>query len=91
MRRTWIGLWAAAALLGLAGCYGSGAKSVERPNLAEEYRLPPDDLRYSTAITYPKESLNQGILKKDAEPGQSMPMARTGSAQMGGGSMSRPY
>ena len=32
-----------------------------------------DDLRYSTAVTYPKEALNQGIIKKDTNPGQPMP------------------
>jgi len=91
MRWAWIGLWTAIGLVSLTGCYASGRRPVDRPELVEEYRLPPDDLRYSTAVTYPKEALNQSILKKDIEPGQGMPMTRAGAGQMGNGAMSRPY
>ena len=90
MRRTWIGLWTGAVVFSLVGCNSSGVKRAERPTLVEEYRLPPeDDLRYSTAVTYPKEALNQGIIKKDTNPGQPMPGMGSRAGQFGAGGMGR--
>src|SRR5262249_8911456 len=85
MRRTWIVVWTATAVTALAGCYSNGVKRVERPELVEEYRLPPDDVRYSTAVSYPKEALNQGVIKKDTSAGQGLPPLRGTQPQFGGG------
>jgi hypothetical protein len=66
MRGNWLklGLFGV-AYLGLAGCLTPDAppKPVLPP---EEVRLPPaDDPRFSQPPTFPKETLNQGLISKD--------------------------
>ena len=56
MRRTrWLGI----ALLVMLGCESTDNTHL-KPQLQEEYNLPPaDDPRFSSPISYPKETLNQ--------------------------------
>jgi hypothetical protein len=50
--------WLGIALLVLAGCESTDYSHI-KPPLREEYNLPPtDDARFSSPITYPKETLN---------------------------------
>ena len=56
MRGTWIGL-AMLASLGTIGCYSTPVKRVKRPELVQEYRLPPDDPRFSQPAAYPTKVL----------------------------------
>ena len=54
-RMRWLGI----ALLVLVGCESTDNTHL-KPPLREEYNLPPgDDARFSSPITYPKETLNQ--------------------------------
>jgi hypothetical protein len=68
--------WLGAVLLALAGCQGTESNNI-KPNLPEEYVLPPsDDSRFSSPPAYPKETLNNGSIKKDS--------GRPGADQMRG-------
>ncbi len=65
MRRMRAGMrWLIAVLLGVAGCHWSEPNI--KPPLHEEYVLPPaDDARFSSPPAYPKETLDNGLQKKD--------------------------
>lgn len=67
MRRTWLGVRGATAiLLGLLGCSHAIKPKMEAPKLVEEYVIPPsDDPRFSKYVEYPKETLNKGIAKQN--------------------------
>jgi hypothetical protein len=49
MRRTTVGCCLALALVAFVGCKSSRPLKVMAPPLEEEYRLPPDEARYSQA------------------------------------------
>jgi hypothetical protein len=82
----WLGL----ILSCLCGCQ---APPSLKPPLHEEYVLPPqDDPRFSQPPTFPKETLDTGMMKKDSpKPGDPMrgatpPRFGTGAGPgMGGG------
>ncbi len=58
------GRWLGAVLLALAGCYTPDPDL--KPKIPEEYVLPPrDDTRFSSPPQFPKETLDQDILKKN--------------------------
>ena len=67
--------WLGAILLGLAGCQTAQPelKPAQQP---EEFRVPPtDDPRFSSPTKYPKETLNQDLLRKPDAPGPFNPAA----------------
>lgn len=83
MRQTWIRMrWLSLALIASFGCWSTGPK-LKPPPAPEEYRKPPDDdARFSSPIAYPKDTLNQDMLKKNqiqdgpgvgGSPGQMRP------------------
>lgn len=82
MRKMWMGMQCLGiALLALTGCYTTGSSKLKPPPHEEEYRIPPDDKRYSQAPQFPKETLNQGPKKSDLDDPQGLP-AR-GQSKMG--------
>jgi hypothetical protein len=65
MRKFWKTRWLGVALLVLAGCQTPDAE-LKPKNQPEEFTVPPDgDSRYSTNISYPKETLFNDVIKKD--------------------------
>ena len=68
MRATWRLLpGLGAVLICLAGCQTTPTK-FHPPKQPETYTLPPeDDPRFSSAPTYPKNTLNQDYIKRDKE------------------------
>ena len=82
MRRMWMGIpCLGLALLALTGCWTTDSHKIKPPPHEEEFRLPPDDKRYSMAPQFPKETLNQAPKKGDLDDPQSLP-AR-GQSKMG--------
>jgi hypothetical protein len=78
--------WLGALLLGLVGCQAPqpDLKPAEQP---EELRVPPaDDSRYNSPAKYPKDTLNQDLLKKPDTPG---PMNPASGRMPGMGGMGR--
>ena len=75
MWRAWASLGVVAGmLLGLSGCFHGGRKKVQKPELVEEYTIPPmADARFSQPITYPKKVMAQDTIKKDSSPEAGMP------------------
>jgi hypothetical protein len=97
-RRTHLRCLLLAALLGLSGCMSTQRK-IEQPKRVEEYVVPPtDETRFSSPISFPKDTLNQNLIKKDigGPPGTPMNGPRGfgagGPGSMNGGGMGgRPY
>jgi len=56
-------------LLALTGCISLSPqkKLIKAPALEEEYKLPPDEARYSNPPEYPKGTLNKDNHKKDLD------------------------
>ena len=95
MWRPWVSLGIVAGLLlSLSGCITSGRKKVKKPELVEEYTIPPmADARYSQPIAYPKKVMALDDSKlKDAgqEPGMPPMPGRGGMATGMGGQMGGP-
>jgi hypothetical protein len=86
MRGWGIGMrWLAAVLLGLAGCHSTDPNNL-KPDLPEEFVLPPDDPRFNAPVPYPKEVLNQGLPKKDpGRGGEGMRGPGSGMGRFGAG------
>jgi hypothetical protein len=81
--------WLGIALLALAGCQTPDAE-LKPKYQPEEYTVPPDgETRFSSHINYPKETLFNDVIKKDAvtpkDPFQHSP--RFGAGGPGGGGM----
>jgi hypothetical protein len=78
-----------AALLSLAGC--QAPNTTIKPPLHEEYILPPaEDSRFSSPPTFPKETLDSSLFKKQMQkPGEQFqgPGGRFGA---GSGGMGNP-
>jgi len=74
MRGLRIGIQSICAIaFGLAGCQTQNLAIKQHP-LQEEYILPPaDDPRFSNPPQYPKEVLDQDLLKKNTKPGPDQP------------------
>ena len=80
-RRGW--RWVGAFLLALSGCHTDPPL---KPDLPEEYRLPPsDDSRFSSPPAYPKETLDSGTFKKDQQRNGDSSRGSTGFGGPGGG------
>ena len=61
--------WLGALLLGVSGCWTT-EPSLKPPPHPEEFALPPtDDSRFSAPLEYPKNTLDDPLLKKpDNDP-----------------------
>lgn len=87
MRRTWLGVLAL-GLATLLGCTTTRSHKFKPPPLEEEYRLPPDDPRYSQAPRFPKETLNQAPKKPDLDtPAGGLTTRQPGMMGTGGSGM----
>ena len=76
--------WLGALLLAMAGCQSTDPPL--KPNIPDEYILPPrDDRRFSSPPEYPKETLDSGMFKKEPpKPGdQTQQPARFGPPGLG--------
>jgi hypothetical protein len=61
--------WLGTLLLGLASCQAAQPDLKPAPQKGE-LRVPPsDDTRYSSPTKYPKDTLNQDLLKRPDAPG----------------------
>lgn len=97
MRKSCGGMWVLAiVLLASTGC--KTQTIITRPPLQEVYALPPqDDPRFSSPPQYPKDSLNQGNVKKRSNQPNLPPAGSLRSPSQGMGGMSgmapsgRPY
>lgn len=89
MTRKWVGL-AVLAGLGLAGtgCYHTPVKRVKRPDLVQEYQLPPqDDLRFSRPPALPTKVLlddQGGKYRNTDNPAKDLQAPMMQSTSMGG-------
>ena len=65
--------WLGSVLLGLAGCY-STQPNLQPPKHPEEYVVPPaDGPRFSNPVSFPKDTLNKELPKKDRQGMPGMP------------------
>jgi hypothetical protein len=61
--------WLGAILLGLVGCTAA-QPDLKPPAQKEVLNVPPtDDTRFSGSTPYPKDTLNQDLLRKPGGPG----------------------
>ncbi|MFN4258651.1 MAG: hypothetical protein ACK4RK_05090 [Gemmataceae bacterium] len=94
-RMCWGVLGGITVLLSVLGCQ-SNKPIFEKPELEEKYCLPPEeDPRYSNYIQYPKETLNQNLVRPDTStlnPNPSMAPANPRNMPRGPsfGSSARP-
>ncbi len=66
MRRLWKMRWLGVAVLLAAGCRSTD-NELKPKHQPEEYVAPPEgDARYNGVMTYPKNTLFQDVIKKDA-------------------------
>ena len=86
MWRAWVSLGiVAGVLLGLSGCITSSRKKVQRPELVEEFTIPPTaDARFSQPISYPKKVLAQDEMKNKDSSAEQAPGMAGGRGGMGG-------
>lgn len=69
MRR--LDLWAA-VLLGLCGCTTTD-QQIKPPEPPEQYRSPPGEDRYLTPPKFPRDTLNQGLIRRPNLDGSTDP------------------
>jgi len=76
--------WLGTALLALTGCQTTDTNL--KPKIPEEYTVPPaDDARFSSPPTFPKETLDRGLLKKDRDPSKPNDLMRPAGSGFGVG------
>lgn len=92
MRRTWLGMLALGLTTTLLGCTTTRSHKLKPPPLEEEFRLPPDDPRYSQAPRFPKETLNQAPKKPELDnpQGGGLQTRQPGMMGAGGSGMNSP-
>lgn len=82
MSRLLVGLGIVVAL-SLAGCETT-RETIRPPKPPEEYNPPPDDPRYSGAVQYPQEAMEQDpLLKKALKEATKTPPNPGGGPRMG--------
>jgi len=71
MRRTRrLVLWAA-LLLGLCGC--TTDQAIKPPDPDEQYHSPPGEDRYLNPPKFPRDTLNQGLIRRQNQDGSNDP------------------
>jgi hypothetical protein len=91
MRRTRrLGLLAA-VLLGLCGCTTTD-QQITPPKMPEEFRSPPPEDRYTGPPKFPRDTLNQGLIRRQDDTGTPAPggPGSPGNPRGGSGSLRGP-
>jgi hypothetical protein len=83
MRGTWVGWrWLGTVLLVVAGCWTTQPEIKPKPHPEEYIVPPPDDPRFSSPVSFPKEAQRDLQLKKNTT---DMPGPHPNGPQFGSG------